>query len=129
MKLHQLTNRIWYTEHDSATDRPTLGYIMGDRRSVMLDAGNSGAHAELFLGLSAEPDCQDRNWSAFPILIGITPLVWHLWGCLPSLQKKPMPCCCKWHAGDGQKEKWQNGWKQERNPPFAILTSDWNILI
>ena len=49
MKLHQLTNRIWYTEHDSATDRPTLGYIMGDRRSVMLDAGNSGAHAELFL--------------------------------------------------------------------------------
>ena len=49
MKLHQLTNRIWYTEHDSTTDRPTLGYIMGDRRSVMLDAGNSGAHAELFL--------------------------------------------------------------------------------
>ena len=49
MKLHQLTNRIWYTENDSTTDRPTLGYIMGDRRSVMLDAGNSGAHAELFL--------------------------------------------------------------------------------
>lgn len=74
MKLHQLTNRVWYTENDSTTDRPTLGYIMGDRRSVMLDAGNSGAHGNCFWKLSAEQVCLNRNWSAFPILIGITPL-------------------------------------------------------
>lgn len=49
MKLHQLTNRVWYMENDTATDRPTLGYVLGDRRAVMLDAGNSGEHAALFL--------------------------------------------------------------------------------
>jgi glyoxylase-like metal-dependent hydrolase (beta-lactamase superfamily II) len=31
------------------TDRPNLGYIRGDKYSLMVDAGNSAKHADLFL--------------------------------------------------------------------------------
>lgn len=46
--LIKCTERIWVLPPDPATDRPSLGYIMGDRHRVMVDAGNSPAHALLF---------------------------------------------------------------------------------
>lgn len=129
MKLHQLTNRIWYTEHDSATDRPTLGYIMGDRRSVMLDAGNSGAHAELFL------EAVRRAGLPRPELVCISHSHWdHTFGMaslgLPAIALEKTNALLLQMACWGWSEReMANGWKQERNPPFAIPTSDWNILI
>ena len=53
-RLHELTQRIWYMDPTVETDRPALGYIRGDRFSVMVDAGNSPAHAALFMELLKE---------------------------------------------------------------------------
>lgn len=48
MELKQLCEGIWYLPHDSATDRPALGYIRGEQDSLMVDCGNSPAHLALF---------------------------------------------------------------------------------
>ncbi|MBC5582105.1 MBL fold metallo-hydrolase [Anaerofilum sp. BX8] len=47
--FHQFSRRVWYMDHDEASDRPVLGYVRGDRRCLMIDAGNSRRHAEEFL--------------------------------------------------------------------------------
>ncbi len=46
--LKQLSEKIYYLPCSSATDRPNLGYIRGERYSLMVDAGNSASHAALF---------------------------------------------------------------------------------
>ncbi len=48
MKLNMLTPYVYYTEHDSTTDRPCLGYVKGERYALMLDAGNSASHVKQF---------------------------------------------------------------------------------
>ncbi|HLR81134.1 MAG TPA: MBL fold metallo-hydrolase [Bacillota bacterium] len=45
----QLTDRIYYLPHNPTTDRPVLAAICGDHRTITIDAGNSGNHADLFL--------------------------------------------------------------------------------
>ena len=53
--MKQLTPRVWYLPHSPASDRPALGYIQGDHRALMVDAGNSPAHVRQFLrSLEAE---------------------------------------------------------------------------
>ena len=53
--MKQLTRRVWYLPHSPASDRPALGYIQGDDRALMVDAGNSPAHVQQFLrSLEAE---------------------------------------------------------------------------
>ena len=47
--LTQITPRCFYLANDHETDRPCLGYVRGDRYSLMIDAGNSPAHHRLFL--------------------------------------------------------------------------------
>jgi len=47
--LEQLNSRIWYQTPVSETDRPILCVVAGDRKSLMIDAGNSEAHARSFL--------------------------------------------------------------------------------
>lgn len=49
MAIIHVTDRVLYLSHQTQTDRPVLGYIRGDRASLMVDAGNSPAHAALFL--------------------------------------------------------------------------------
>lgn len=48
MELRKVTERIYYLPATSETDRPVLGYIKGDRYNLMVDAGNSASHVELF---------------------------------------------------------------------------------
>lgn len=48
IKLRQISDRIYYLPALQETDRPVLGYIRGDRYSLMIDAGNSANHVELF---------------------------------------------------------------------------------
>ena len=48
MKLQKTSDRIYYLSAYSETDRPVLGYIRGDRYSLMVDAGNSSNHVDLF---------------------------------------------------------------------------------
>lgn len=45
--LHQISGRCWYMPNDPSADRPTLGYVRGDRLSLRIDAGNSPAHFQL----------------------------------------------------------------------------------
>ncbi|MFR2935167.1 MAG: MBL fold metallo-hydrolase, partial [Ruminococcus sp.] len=44
MPLQQLTPRIYQLPFSEAEDRPCLGYIRGERFSLMVDAGNSPEH-------------------------------------------------------------------------------------
>lgn len=45
--LIQLTDRCFVLPDDHATDRPALGYVRGDRMNLLIDGGNSPAHAAL----------------------------------------------------------------------------------
>ena len=47
--LRKLTSRIFYLPACEQGDRPALAYLAGERASLMVDAGNSPAHARLFL--------------------------------------------------------------------------------
>lgn len=48
MELRKINNRIYYLPFSEETDRPVLGYIKGDKYSLMVDAGNSAKHVDLF---------------------------------------------------------------------------------
>jgi glyoxylase-like metal-dependent hydrolase (beta-lactamase superfamily II) len=48
MGLKKITNRVYYLPSEELTDRPTLGYIKGDKYSLAIDAGNSLDHVEKF---------------------------------------------------------------------------------
>lgn len=52
--LKQHSDRFWYMDPVAETDRPILGAVVGDMHTLMIDAGNSEAHANLFLGALAE---------------------------------------------------------------------------
>ncbi|EKY22160.1 MBL fold metallo-hydrolase [Clostridium celatum] len=47
--LKKLTDRVYYMDYKKAGDRPTLGLIIGDNCSLVIDGGNSQNHAEEFL--------------------------------------------------------------------------------
>lgn len=49
LMLKKLANRVYYMPHYSETDRPALGLIYGDTFSLIVDSGNSPAHARDFL--------------------------------------------------------------------------------
>lgn len=61
MNLTQLTPEVWLTSFDPATDRPNLGYVRGQRRSLMIDAGNSGRHHQQFLSLIRDTSLPDPS--------------------------------------------------------------------
>lgn len=49
--LKKLGNRVYFMPQYSETDRPTLGLVCGDNFSLIVDSGNSPAHARDFLNL------------------------------------------------------------------------------
>lgn len=49
MKLNQLSPHVYWLPPDHTTDRPVLGVITGDNGSLIVDAGNSPAHANILL--------------------------------------------------------------------------------
>ncbi|MGN8938411.1 MBL fold metallo-hydrolase [Bittarella sp. HCP28S3_D9] len=52
--LRQLTPHVFVMKHNHDTDRPALGLIAGKTASLVVDGGNSPAHARTFLqGISA----------------------------------------------------------------------------
>lgn len=46
--LKRLTERAWYLPWEEETDRPNLCYLLGERHSLAVDAGNSPAHVGKF---------------------------------------------------------------------------------
>ncbi|MGM9988052.1 MAG: MBL fold metallo-hydrolase [Bacillaceae bacterium] len=47
--LRKITERVYYKDYVQASDRPVLGLIVGDTSCLVVDGGNSKAHAEEFL--------------------------------------------------------------------------------
>ena len=47
--LNQLSPHVFWLPPDSRTDRPVLGVVCGTRATLLVDAGNSPAHAGLLL--------------------------------------------------------------------------------
>jgi glyoxylase-like metal-dependent hydrolase (beta-lactamase superfamily II) len=54
--LKKITNKVHYMPHYPETDRPALGLICGDNFSLVVDSGNSPAHASDFLELVKSMD-------------------------------------------------------------------------
>lgn len=48
MELKRLSRRVWLSPFDDARDRPSLGYLKGDKLTLAVDAGHSKAHVEEF---------------------------------------------------------------------------------
>lgn len=74
-ELKRIGNSFWYMTPVSETDRPILGMVVGKERTLMIDAGNSEAHAHLFLEMLKEQDISK------PDLVIITHWHWdHIFG-------------------------------------------------
>lgn len=52
--IESIGERFWYMTPVSETDRPILGIVAGSERTLMIDAGNSEAHANLFMEMIKE---------------------------------------------------------------------------
>lgn len=68
MILKKLTDGVYYFPYDEETDRPNLVYIEGEKRAMIVDAGNSPAHHRLLLegireiGGKAPSICAITHW-------------------------------------------------------------------
>ena len=93
MRLNRLTENIYYTECDSNSDRPVLGYINGDRCSVMVDAGNSANHVKdynFFSNATRLKKAQILYYNALTLgsYILLLTLSWQWWATVSQLEKK-----------------------------------------
>lgn len=48
-KLMKISDRLYYLTPIQETDRPILGAVIGEEKTILIDAGNSSRHAKLFL--------------------------------------------------------------------------------
>lgn len=97
---HQITASIYISDNEELNDRPRLGYIKGSKYSVMIDAGNSPAHAQLFLD---ELKMKDLKTPDFVILTH-----WH-WDHVYGLSHLDIPsiCSAKTQAKLIEMSQWQ----------------------
>jgi glyoxylase-like metal-dependent hydrolase (beta-lactamase superfamily II) len=80
-QIKKIGNSFWYMTPVSETDRPILGMVVGKEKTLMIDAGNSEEHAQLFLEMLKE-----QNVSS-PDFVALTHWHWdHIFG-LPVLQE------------------------------------------
>ena len=68
LKLIKVSDRIYYLPHYEKNDWCTIGLVIGDKHTMMLDSGASGRHVEMFLeqlreNNLPEPDlCALTHW-------------------------------------------------------------------
>lgn len=98
--IHQITPNIYVSDNEELNDRPRLGYIKGSRYAIMIDAGNSPAHAQMFLDELEKMDLKD------PDFVVLTHWHWdHVYGLchldIPSI------CSAKTQAKLMEMAKWQ----------------------
>jgi glyoxylase-like metal-dependent hydrolase (beta-lactamase superfamily II) len=60
--IESIGNRFWYMTPVSETDRPILGMVAGNERTLMIDAGNSEAHANLFNDMLKEQGVDEPSF-------------------------------------------------------------------
>ncbi|ENQ3106468.1 Glyoxylase, beta-lactamase superfamily II [Bacillus sp. 491mf] len=79
-QIKKIGHSFWYMTPVSETDRPILGMVVGKEKTLMIDAGNSEAHAHLFLEMLKEQDISN------PDFVALTHWHWdHIFG-LPVLK-------------------------------------------
>ncbi|MEK4578456.1 MULTISPECIES: MBL fold metallo-hydrolase [Bacillus] len=79
-QIKKIGNSFWYMTPVSETDRPILGMVVGKEKTLMIDAGNSEAHTQLFLEMLKEQNISN------PDFVALTHWHWdHIFG-LPVLQ-------------------------------------------
>ncbi len=54
MDLNKISKHCYYTDYDKERDRPTLGYIYGDKYSLIVDVGASQFHVAEYNDLLKE---------------------------------------------------------------------------
>ena len=98
--FHQITPNIYVSDNEELNDRPRLGYIKGSKYSIMIDAGNSPAHAQMFLDELKKMDLKDPD---FVVLTH-----WH-WDHVYGLRHLDIPsiCSAKTQAELIEMSKWQ----------------------
>lgn len=73
--LNPISPNVYWLSPDDRTDRPILGAIAGEQRTLIVDAGNSPAHANLFLSELSTVDL------APPAFLALTHWHWdHVFG-------------------------------------------------
>ncbi|WP_163100656.1 MBL fold metallo-hydrolase [Peribacillus alkalitolerans] len=87
--LERISDKFWFQTPVSETDRPILGVVVGDKQTLMIDAGNSEAHAKYFL-----EELSERN-IPIPNLVAITH--WH-WDHIFGLSALKMPSISSIHT-------------------------------
>lgn len=91
MEFKKISDRIYYLEHEDASDTPVLGYVRGDVFSLMIDAGTGAAHVERFMSALEENELPE------PVFSVITHHHWdHSFG-MASLEAITIACknCAK----------------------------------
>ncbi|WP_108670524.1 MBL fold metallo-hydrolase [Peribacillus acanthi] len=102
--LERITDRFWYQTPVSETDRPILGVVIGDNQTLMIDAGNSEAHANYFLD-----ELSNHNLPK-PTLVAITHWHWdHIFG-MSALQ---FPSISSIHTKVEMEKMLQYSWTDE----------------
>jgi glyoxylase-like metal-dependent hydrolase (beta-lactamase superfamily II) len=77
--IEPIGERFWYSTPIAETDRPVLGMVVGSRKTLMIDAGNSESHANYFV-----KELQNRK-VPHPDIVVLTHWHWdHIFG-LPAL--------------------------------------------
>lgn len=61
-RLNRISEHVYWLAPDAATDRPTLGAIVGTQATLMVDAGNSPVHAHLLLDELARLDLAQPHY-------------------------------------------------------------------
>ena len=75
LQLAQVSSHLYCSPADGTTDRPVLAAVVGERATLVIDAGNSTAHANLFLAELA------RLQIAAPTFVVLTHWHWdHVFG-------------------------------------------------
>src|SRR5206468_3429129 len=73
--FQHITPHVFWLSPNSTTDRPTLGVVVGTRGTLIVDAGNSPAHARHLL------DEMAHRGMASPTLVVLTHWHWdHVFG-------------------------------------------------
>lgn len=104
----KLTDRIFYMPHNEETDRPILGYVKGEKFSLMIDSGNSKNHVDLFIDEVSDLEMP------YPDFVAITHSHWdHTYG-MSSLSSISIACkrtneilkdMCNWQWTDEAMKK------------------------
>ena len=84
--INKYNENVYYSDPTDLNDRPALGYVKGDKYALMIDAGNSEAHAREFLNDLKE------NGLPYPSFVILTHSHWdHCYG-LSAIEAPAISC-------------------------------------